>query len=1416
MTSATPAGANPTSYSVPIEICGVQFSILGSQDSVRLASVVCTPKEPMQYFGILDNRLGVRGRGQDGSKCKTCGKDFKECVGHYGVAPLEMPVFHVGYFAETLRVLRCICKSCSRVLLPQDAITDFARRFRNPRLEFLQKKFLQKKVVKETQSVTRCPHCHTYNGVVKKLPSLKIIHELFERKGAARPREDDRETFDADFQAAIHTNKEIAAHIKKAQQDLTPDVVHGLLSRIPREDTLLLDMEEGAAVSDMVITHLHIPPMCIRPTLQFGTDSTKEDDLTMRLRDVMYMCEEMRKCKLMGGQTARFMELWDQLQLNVTNYIDGSLPGFSKTVKSKANSFHSSHSIVQRLKGKFGRFRMNLSGKRVDFSGRSVISPDPNLDITELAVPLRVAKLLTYPQRVFSQNIDMLRAMVRNGTSKYPGANYVRKIDGSKSSLRFDTDQVANELEEGDVVERHLINGDAVLFNRQPSLHRISMMCHRARVLPHRTFRFNECVCAPYNADFDGDEMNLHVPQTDEARAEAIELMSTAKNIITARNGEPIIAAMQDFLTGGYLLTQKDMFLNRTEFCQVITHVLDRDFQELPHPCIIKPVELWSGKQVLQVLVQANKDVKVHLNFSAKARYYTGSSKNPVRNMCREDGYITFFNSELISGCLDKKIMGGGAKDAFFFNLKQAGGIDYTAKCMAKVSRLTSRWLMNYGFSIGIDDVTPSFRLASEKDGIVADGYAKANEFIEQFNQGKLEASAGCTPEQTIEAVLNGTLSSVREQCGEMCIRSLHHTNAPLIMALCGSKGSTINIAQMVACVGQQTVSGKRIGNGFIERSTPHFPRGTREAVARGFVKNSFYTGLTPTEFFFHAMGGREGLVDSAVKTADTGYLSRQIMKCLEDLVVQYDYTVTNAAGGVIQFRYGEDGLDPMEMELGSRPLNFEALWSQIVHTELVSRDGDSREPPLLPFQARTVVNTLLGQSDFGRCSSLFLKELRGFCEQKINELIEARKSLGLDADPDDVPAIDDDETELREEWSHKLLKITSKRLAKFISLCTEKHARKMCEPGTPCGVIAAQSLGEPTTQMTLKTFHFAGVASMNISQGLPRIKEIMHATKSIPTPVVTAVLLNASDIKSARIVKGRIERTHLGDVAKRVSVVFTPHECFVRVKLCLQTIQDLQLDLTAASIHASILHGLRTSKHKEVKSITDRTVATVDSSTIDVYPFVTTREHLLQNLEFIKTHVLKVVVLGIPSAKRAIIHDDSSTPGKPNYRILVETDDLKSVMTVPGVDGLQTVCNHVGSVETTLGIESARGLIISEISKAMKAYGLSIDTRHIMLLADAMTFKGRVLGMTITGLQRTRDSVLTLASFERTSEHLFNAALHQRADKHIGVSESIILGLPPKVGTGLFRVLRDTTAQPSAMPRTLFQQWGTQFNIVK
>ncbi|KAI8459810.1 DNA-directed RNA polymerase III subunit C1 [Phakopsora pachyrhizi] len=1379
----------------PQKIKHIQFSVLSTQEIVALSEYESTQRdlysisgaaghgglaipgapEPMVKMpakgGVLDSRLGTSDKS---GTCGTCNSKMADCVGHYSYIKLVLPVFHIGYFRAVIQMLQDICKTCARVLLSEEDRRLYLQRFRRPNLENLQRQHYAKQVNTACRKVLTCPYCGATNGTVKKVGALRIIHEKFRAKKKA----DELASFRDSFLNAIKETREIAPHLHKAQEDMNPLRVLNLFKRVTPSDCELLGLDpEVGRPEEYIWQYIHVPPVCIRPSVTQEA-ATNEDDVTVKLTEIIFTNTLLKTGLVKGVPTQNIMEQWEFMQLSVAMYINAELPGVPS----------------QMAKGKTGRFRGNLSGKRVDFSGRTVIGPDPNLSITEVAVPDRVAKILTYPERVTAHNIERLKQCVRNGPDVHPGANYLvaAGLQGApgvvapfKRSLRFgNRNQIANTLRLGDTVERHLHDGDIVLFNRQPSLHKLSIMSHRAKIRPWRTFRFNECVCTPYNADFDGDEMNLHVPQTEEARTEATELMNIKYNLVTPRNGEPIIAATQDFITASYLLSRKDNFYDRQQFGQIIQYLSDATlYIDLPPPVIWKPVRLWTGKQVFNILMRPNKACPVKVNVEAKCATHQKASPEFLPDMSPNDGWLVIQNSEVMCGVVDKAIVGGGKKDSIFAVINRDFGPDEAVKAMNRLAKVSARWLANMGFSIGVGDVTPGERLSKQKDELVAKAYAETKELIHRSKAGKLETLPGRDLDQTLEAMISGVLSKVRDALGEICMAELTRNNAPLIMATCGSKGSKINVAQMVACVGQQIISGNRIPDGFQDRSLPHFHKKAKEPPAKGFVRNSFHSGLRATEFLFHAISGREGLVDTAVKTAETGYMQRRLMKALEDLSTRYDDSVRSSSGGIVQFTYGDDGLDPTYLEGDGTPVEFVRTWR---HARATISQSEGRG--LYPYEIIKLTRDSLSESRFtSACTERFRDSVLNFMiEQVAQPAARYRTSYGMyaalenEGDWDEYTDLSAGASDASKKIISNKTQVTRKQIEGFLDLCWIKYVKAKVEPGTAVGAVGAQSIGEPGTQMTLKTFHFAGVASMNITLGVPRIKEIINASKLINGPIINAPLVANNNERAARIVKARLEKTYLGDITSLIEGVYSNESLYLGIHVDMDTVRRLQLEVTLDSIKWAIISAPKLNiKEDQVQAIPrkNRIKVYVDTNLADggkSLPFY-------QRLMFLRRVLPGVVIKGLPKAGRTVINKNASN----EFELLVEGYGLRDVMTTNGVVGTRTMPNHIMEAQTVLGIEAARNCIIKEISYTMDSHGLKVDPRHMMLLGDIMCFKGEVLGITRFGIAKMKDSVLMLASFEKTTDHLFDAALYSKRDAIEGVSECIIMGNPANdIGT--------------------------------
>jgi len=1287
--------------------------------------------------GPLDLRLGVSTKS---GSCSTCHQNIQNCAGHFGQVKLVLPCYHIGFLKHTLAILNCICKRCAALLI------GFTRK-----LGHASGRLSLEAVRNECRNVRHCPRCKAPNGPVKKNTGFRIYHEIKEPKGEA------------------------------TLMEINPQMCLNIFSLIDQEDYELLGIKESPC--NLIIQSLLAPPSCIRPSVDMQEEGFNEDDITVKLSEIINTNKLLEDSIRKGNSLPIINEDWDYLQLQVNLLINSDLP----SVNMASTPIRG---LVQRLKGKSGRFRCNLSGKRVDFSGRTVISPDPNLSVEEVGVPRHIAKILTVPEKVNSTNIGFLTRLVANGVEKWPGANFLISHDEKgKEFKRYLMYAKNKDLKVGDVVERHMLDGDILLFNRQPSLHRMSIMAHKARIHGHRTLRFNECVCAPYNADFDGDEMNIHLPQTYEARVEAEELMGVRHNLCTIRNGEPLISCTQDFLTGAYLLTSRSVFLTRDRFAQLCSYAAGRSFHQISvKPAIVGPVELFTGKQVFEFIIEYSirqdlaksncrgVDSNSHLNSNCHGvdsnshLNHHGVDSNSQLNLKAKnrsfksetdvnDGYVEILNNRFIRGRLDKAVIGGeNRKGSLLYQLLKVAKI-CAVTAMNSIASLTSRYLAERGFSIGLDDVFPSRTLLREKAEVISKVYREVDALL---------ADAGGRSDAELENEI-GILNQIREECGGICLRELGRSNTPVVMQECGSKGSKINVAQMIACVGQQIVSDKRIQNGMLDRTLPHFPIGCKSPESKGFVLNSFFSGLTSYEFFFHAVSGREGLVDTAVKTAETGYMQRRLMKALEDLSVKYDQTVRNSAEDLVQFCYGEDGVQTLRDE-GDEFLEW------IFAAAVSSFDSSGAEYSQLgeSFDIADYVSSYFYKNILVE-SVYFVSESIDVVFDKLVSSRTTRNMINPKFKRDLVDFLARARTKVFYPPGGTACRYFQDRrfVHDFFRRLSLALWHRVVDPGSAVGATAGQSIGEPGTQMTLKTFHFSGVASMDVTLGVPRLKEIINASANISTPIIHAKL-TTKGVEGAKAVKGRLERLLFREIVERVRHTTSAERLTVEFTVSRALMEKLRVEASMDQIAAALV------------AATKGCTIEARGETI-VYVVKRVKENSIFHTERVKKQILNTRVGGIEGVSRVLVSCTSRERGE--YELLIEGRCLGKVLSVAGVEPYGTTTNDVLEVERTLGIEAARTMIMKEVEYTMGKYGIKVDHRHTMLLADTMSFRGAILGITRFGIGKMRASTLMLASFEQTADYLFNAAVRGVSECVEGVSEAIILGIPISLGTGAMKL---------------------------
>jgi DNA-directed RNA polymerase II subunit RPB1 len=687
------------------------------------------------------------------------------------------------------------------------------------------------------------------------------------------------------------------------KRDLTPEQCLKILGMISDEDCRFLGFDCISAKPEwLIISRLPVAPPPVRPSVSMGSNIRQEDDLTHQYQQILKANNQLKSHLNTANHIIN--ENSQLLQFYCATLIDNEQAG--NMVSRHKSGGKAIKAIRSRLKGKEGRLRGNLMGKRVDFSARTVITCDPTLDLDQLGVPRSIAENITIPEVVTPQNIDEMRKLVFNGPTTWPGAKYIKGEGGKMIDLNY-ARTTETFIDYGYVIERHLRNDDYVLFNRQPSLHKMSIMGHRVKVLPYSTFRLNLSVTAPYNADFDGDEMNMFVPQSLETKAEVKEIMHIPKQIISPQSNSPVMGIVQDTLAGILMFTYRDTFIELDLVMGLLMWIEDFD-GKIPPPAILKPKPLWTGKQILSLILP-------NFNLVKDRAEIVGDEWNDPR-----DNKVIIKKGELISGIICKKTVGtshGGIVHVIYNEL----GPDFAKDFLSRAQRLVNNWLVTYSHSVGVQDTIAESKVLEE----IAITLQKAKEKVKikllKAQDGRLKCQPGKDMLETFEAKVNKTLNDARNEAGKLARNSLDISNKIILMVLAGSKGNDNNISQIMACVGQQNVEGKRIPFGFNRRTLPHFGRDDYGPESRGFVENSYLRGLTPQEFYFHAMGGREGLIDTAVKTSETGYIQRRLEKALEDVMVKYDGTVRNSMEHIIQFLYGEDGMAGEKLEGMKIPL---------------------------------------------------------------------------------------------------------------------------------------------------------------------------------------------------------------------------------------------------------------------------------------------------------------------------------------------------------------------------------------------------------------------------------------------------------------------------------------------------------------
>jgi DNA-directed RNA polymerase II subunit RPB1 len=1376
-------------------IIGVQFGIANPEEIISRSVVeVITDKtyqgtQPVSG-GVFDRRFGVI---DNGSMCATCKQTNLLCPGHFGHIMLARPVYLYQFLPEIIKVLSVVCLNCSNPYLPDEELEKIEKGATGmDRLSAVREKTTNYKG-KELKASAACPHCQT--PLVKKIDKEEqtvASLQTFGYEEGAEP------------------------------QPIQAEMVLRCFQRMSDRHVELIGFNPKFSRPDwMICTALAVPPLTVRPSVIMEDNQRMEDDLTHVLLTIVRDNQRLRE-KIDKGDSGDIIDKYTALlQFDVATYVDNDIKGLPPAAQRSGRPLKT---LKSRLGAKTGRVRGNLMGKRVDFSARSVITPDANIDLDELGVPEEIAMNLTFPEIVTGYNRDRLMSYVRNGTGKYPGAKSVfLKEDGRSLSLRFVNPEII-DLKEGDVVHRHLIDGDVVLFNRQPSLHKGSMECHRIKVLPYSTFRLNVSATRPYNADFDGDEMNMHVPQSIASATELKYLASVLRQIISPRTNSPIIQFFQDTMTG--------LFRIGKDKAKVPEHIAMNILARMKKP--------------MSAYERTNDDVSGRDLISTTFPLIDLDSKLKIK-----DG-------KLVGGQLKKGAF-GSASEGLLHVIYNDFGPHRAGQFINDVQNVITKFNLFTGFSVGASDLIANEETKEVIRSQLELGRQKVSEIMSSVHAGTFLNNSGRPDGEELENQVSSALKDINSKIIEKLTGSLADDNRMKEMVDSGSKGSYVNIGQMAALLGQQLIAGRRIQYTLQDRTLPHFPKYDDGIESRGFVENSFITGLRPAEFFFHAMGGREGLIDTAVKTSDSGYIQRKLVKSMEDLHVEYDGTVRNVNGTIVQFRYGGDGIDSICVEVQPCSLGLMSL-AQIYKEfacalddfKKVCSEDIEQAPDLIDeiIEDRAVLvrdvfrfinkDTVFAPVNLKRITDKYannfatktnltpqyvVQELGRICEEP---LIKHNKVFHILL-----------RFYLAPKKSIMVLRLSKELFDEILKEIQFKYIQSVVHPGEMVGTIGAQSIGEPTTQLTLNTFHSAGTAKANATQGVPRIIELLSVSPNPKNPSNVVYLdpsiAISSDASQAK--KKEIQKTTMRDITKSVRIYYdpnpmTPDSVVEEDRALLKSYQKfsvtqagnctspwiMRLELDKDEMAARNIMDMTQIQTKLENNKVLRIFACAHSNSNSpgkiVIRIVFTPDIVknVLSLRFIEDKLLDTVLTGVDGIGRVFLREkqdellfDDTTSGftaLKQFVLDVEGTNLLDLSAIPGTDPYRSFSNDIYEVLAVFGIETVRIMLLEEFMEVFSTE--FVNNHHMMILIDAMTYSGRLIEANRFGMNKSESGILAKSSFEETTKILFNAALSADFDNMKGVSGNIMFGQKPPCGTGFVDILIDETKMPEGSEEDL------------
>ena len=837
------------------EIGSIEFGIMSKEEILRLSVAdiyknrLCMGKENYNFVmnGLYDPRMGPM---EKKVKCVTCGHDSKTCNGHFGSIRLNIEVIHPLYYRTILSFLKCFCINCSRLLITEHHI--------------------------QLWNLTKQTKEFRFNSILKRIIKLKFCLHC----NMSQPK----------FTLSTHDGVFIASFkngpaVEKLRLSTTE--LCKILNNIIDDDVRLLGFEPTRMhPKNFILSVLPVLPPRSRPYI-VNDNMISDDDITISLCEIIKANNNLNNEKISDAKREKYIQT---LKFRIKTMFDNT------GNKAKHTNSRPLKGIKERLCGKEGLVRSNLLGKRVDFSARTVIGPDPTLRGDEIAVPPQIAETLTFPEHVFEHNKDWLQEMIWTGDVPFIQRNG-RRIHMKYALKSSKRDEVCT-LIIGDIAHRKLMNGDYMLLNRQPTLHRGSMLGMKIIIREGKSIRLALNYTAALNADFDGDESNLFSVASQQSRIELESIASVKYNMIGPQSSVPLVSIVQDPLLASYMMTKNTDELDRDEFFQMCMACRE-----------------WTPGYIKQKL-QTARDV--YTKFGKDVHVYSGKTLfsllfpddfnyQQTNNAMEDEPTVKVYKGILYEGAINKSNL-KSTHSSIILYLHKEYSEDVAMDFVSNVQFLATEYMNYHGFTVGISDCIIGNGDGKQKiHETVTRCFVEARTHIESTNNVKIQ-----------EIKVSRSLNKAKDVGMRLAKESLPSTNNFISTVTSGAKGDYFNIAQIMGLLGQQSINGNRIkkqlNNG--TRVLPHYSMKTQltdfeEYESQGFITNSFVRGLNPKEFWNHCCSGRQGIIDTSMKTASSGYMQRKCVKIMEDMQVKYDQTVRNSVGSIIQFSYGGDNLDP-------------------------------------------------------------------------------------------------------------------------------------------------------------------------------------------------------------------------------------------------------------------------------------------------------------------------------------------------------------------------------------------------------------------------------------------------------------------------------------------------------------------------